>query len=67
MAKCNLGKVKIEPMLVAGCVLRGQRITPKRKCFDASWSQGFGASPLLVWFLACVFANRLIVLIVADH
>ena len=28
VAKCNLGKVKIEPMLVAGCVLWGQRITP---------------------------------------
>ena len=30
VAKCNLGKVKIEPMLVTGCVLWGQRITPKR-------------------------------------
>ena len=26
VAKGNLGKVKIEPMLVAGCVLWGQRI-----------------------------------------
>ena len=67
VAKCNLGKVKIEPMLVVGCVLWGQRITPKRMCYDAGWSQGFGGYPSLVWLLACVFANRLIVLIVADH
>ena len=67
VAKCNLGKVKIEPMLVSGCVLWGQQITPKRMCYDAGWSQGFGTFPLLVWLLACVFANRLIVLIVADH
>ena len=67
VAKCNLGKVKIEPMLVASCVLWGLRITPKRMCYDAGWSQGFGTSPPLAWLLACVFANRLIVLIVADH
>ena len=35
VAKCNLGKVTIEPMLVVGCVLWGQRITPKRMCYDA--------------------------------
>ena len=46
VAKCNLGKVKIEPMLVAGCVLWGQRITPKRMCYDAGWSQGFSRLPL---------------------
>ena len=28
-AKCNLDKVKVEPMLVAGCVFWGQRISPK--------------------------------------
>ena len=67
MAKCNLGKVKTEPMLVAGCALWGQRITPKHMCYDAEWSQRFGAFPLLAWLLACVFAIRLIVLIVADH
>jgi len=67
VAKCNLGKVKIEPMLVAGCVLWSQRITPKCMCYDAGWSQGFGASPSLAWLLACVFANCLSVLIVADH
>ena len=67
VAKCNLGKVKIESMLVAGCVLLGQRTTPKRMCYDAGWSQEFGSSTSLAWLLACVFANRLIVLIVADH
>ena len=67
VAKCSLGKVKIEPMLVTGCVLWGQLITPKPMCYDVGWSQGFGASPLLAWLLACVFANCLSVLIVADH
>ena len=67
VAKCNLGKVKIEPMLVVGCVLWGQWITPKRMCCDVGWSQGFGTSPSLPWLLACVFANRLIVLIIANH
>ena len=46
VAKCNLGKVKIEPMLFAGCVLWGQRITPKCMCYDAGWSQGFSRLPL---------------------
>ena len=46
VAKCNLGKVKIEPMLVEGCVLWGQRITPKCMCYDAGWSQGFSRLPL---------------------
>ena len=27
VAKCNLCKVKIQPMLVAGCVLWAQRVT----------------------------------------
>ena len=67
VAKCNLGKVKIEPMLVAGFVLWGQGITPKRMCYDAGWSQGFGAFPLQASLLACMFAIRLIVMIVADH
>ena len=54
-------------MLVAGYVLWEQQITPKHMCYDAGWSQGFDASPLLAWLLACVFANHLIVLIIADH
>ena len=54
-------------MLVAGCLLWGQRITPKRMWHDAGWSQGFSASPSLASLLACVFANRLILLIVADR
>ena len=29
MAKCNLGKVKIEPMIVVGCVFWGQQINLK--------------------------------------
>ena len=64
VARCNLGKVKIEPMLVTGCVLWGQQITPKRMWHDAGWSQGFGASSSLAWLLACMFVNLLILLIV---
>jgi len=67
VAKCNFGKVKFEPMLLAGCVLSGQWITSKRMCYDAGWSKGFGTAPSLGWLLACVFANHLILLIVADH
>ena len=29
VAKCNLGKVKNEPMIVVGCVFWGQQITLK--------------------------------------
>ena len=67
VAKCNLGKVKIEPMLVAGCVLWGEQTTPKCMCSDAGWSQEFGSSTSLMWLLNCVFVNRLIVLSVAHH
>ena len=35
-ANCNLGKVKIDPMLVA-VVLWCQWITRKRMCYDAGW------------------------------
>ena len=54
-------------MLLAGCVLSGRWITSKRMCYDGGWSQGFGAAPSLGWLLACVCANHLILLIVADH
>ena len=67
VAKCNIGKVKIEPMLVAGCVLWVQQITPKRTRYDAGWSQGFCTFPWLAWLLACMLANRLIMLLIADH
>ena len=45
MAKCNLGKDKVEPTLVAGCVLWGQQITPKCMCYDVGWSPGYMAPP----------------------
>ena len=58
VAKCNLGKVKIEPMLVAGCVLWGQQITWCR-VFTGVWLVPFaGVAPF------CMFANCLILLII---
>ena len=70
VAKCNLGKVKIEPMLVAGLSLTGVGgFPPKHTWHGAGWSQGLKV-PSLRWrgtFLvfelisadqfACVWAN----------
>ena len=54
VAKCNLGKVKIEPMLVVGLCLTGvSELPPKCMSHDVGWSQGLGASPSLAWHFAC--------------
>ena len=52
--KSYLGKVKNEPMLVAGLSFIGVSELPL-KCMlhDVGWLQGFGASPLRAWYFAC--------------
>ena len=53
MAKRNLGKAKIKPMLVAGLCLTGVSELPlKHTLHDAVRSHGLGASPLLAWHFA---------------
>ena len=64
MAKCNLGKVKIDPMLITGCVLWDN---PKAHMTRCGVVTRVWRLPSLAWLLACVFANCLILLIVADH
>ena len=64
--KINLPKVKIEPILVAGCIFRGQQITPKVQVTQCR-------VVTMAWHLPfadvahCMFANCGIELIVAGH
>ena len=59
-AKCNLGKVKIEPMLVASLYLTGiSGFPPKRTRHDVGWPghKGLGTYPSLVGHFACFGAD----------
>ena len=60
MAKCNLGKVKIELMIVVGCVFWGQQITPKAhatQCGVVARTWCPPPPPSLMGHFACVFVN----------
>ena len=54
VAKCNSGKVKIDPMLIAGCVSWGQRVTSKAhvtRCgvVTRAWRFSFAGVELCMW------------------
>ena len=48
VAKCNLGKVKIEPMLVMGLCLLRSGDNPQSVC-DMMWGGHKGLAPPLLW------------------
>ena len=59
VAKCNLGKVKIEPMIVVGCVFWGQQITPKAHVTQCgvvarAWCHPFASGSTLLVCLSIV-------------
>ena len=59
VAKCHLGKVKIKPMLVVGCVCWGQQITVKvHVTLCGGWSQGLGTS--LRWGCTLLVCLRIV-------
>ena len=66
MAKCNLGKVKIKPMLVAGCIFWGQITLEVHVTRCRVVARGW--HPLFAGMALCLcVANLGILLIVADQ